>query len=249
MVVGPTFDLSAPHGKTRLGAVQRLDLALFVDAQHRVPLGQLQIGVHDVPDRFDEKGIEGELLEALAAAAGRGRVRSDLTARYASARSCGRMRSRARVRGILMGFRQLQGHDALHVLVGGRARRSRAGFVQKPVRRYLATAHEVGWEPERQGIRIPYSSLHRFVVKPWKAVEEVEGATVGNDREPHRRRRPAGIARATSRGANDRGGSLPPQPAGRRGVRPWIFVGPLHPALPRTARPLLGGPCTSSTAF
>ena len=34
VVVGAPLDLTRPHGQQRLGAVQRLNLALFIDAKH-----------------------------------------------------------------------------------------------------------------------------------------------------------------------------------------------------------------------
>ena len=80
----------------------------------------------------------------------------------------------------------------------------------------------------------PVSPRHRFAIGVGKAgvprrlLKKYRAPPLGAPGSPNRRRRPAGIARATSRGANDRGGSLPPQPEGRRGVWPWIFVGVPH---------------------
>jgi hypothetical protein len=34
VVVGAPFDLTGPHGQQRLRAIQRLNLALFIDAEH-----------------------------------------------------------------------------------------------------------------------------------------------------------------------------------------------------------------------
>ena len=78
-----------------------------------------------------------------------------------------------------------------------------------------------------------------------QAVELLEGATVGSARGPDRRRPVEGRAVATSRRANDRGGPLPPQPEGRRGVAaldPRWCPSPMLPhrcrgsALPKTRK-------------
>ncbi len=48
------------HRQHRLGAIQRLDLAFLIDAQHHRVLGRVQIQAHDVGDLGDQFGVGGE---------------------------------------------------------------------------------------------------------------------------------------------------------------------------------------------
>ena len=48
VVMGAPLDLSGPHGKKRPGAIQRLDLALFVDAEHERALRRVKVEADDV---------------------------------------------------------------------------------------------------------------------------------------------------------------------------------------------------------
>ena len=49
------------HGQTGLGAVEGLDLALLVDAQHHGPLGGVEIEADDVDQLLFEVGVVREL--------------------------------------------------------------------------------------------------------------------------------------------------------------------------------------------
>ncbi|WP_409564291.1 hypothetical protein [Methylobacterium sp. J-076] len=42
IIVAPALDLTGPHRQEGLGPVQRLNLGLFVDAQHQRPSGGLR---------------------------------------------------------------------------------------------------------------------------------------------------------------------------------------------------------------
>jgi hypothetical protein len=66
VIVGAPLGLAGAHRQQWLGAVERLDLALFVYAQHQRPVGRRQIELDDVAHLLDEQGI-GRQLEGLAA--------------------------------------------------------------------------------------------------------------------------------------------------------------------------------------
>ena len=61
VVVGGALGQPGLHRQDRLGAVQRLDLRLLVDAQHDGPLGRVQIQADDVADLGDELRVPGQL--------------------------------------------------------------------------------------------------------------------------------------------------------------------------------------------
>ena len=48
VVMGEPLDLSGPHGQHQLGAVERLNLALFVDTQHERALVRVEVEANDV---------------------------------------------------------------------------------------------------------------------------------------------------------------------------------------------------------
>lgn len=66
VIMGDALDITQPHGEQRLGAIQGLNLAFFIHAQHQRVLGRVQIEADDVSDFFDKEGIVGELEVALA---------------------------------------------------------------------------------------------------------------------------------------------------------------------------------------
>src|SRR5205823_4159368 len=66
VVVGLALRDARPKGQDRCGAVQGLDLALLVYAQHDRRIGWVQVQADDVPDLVDELGVGGE-LEVLGA--------------------------------------------------------------------------------------------------------------------------------------------------------------------------------------
>ena len=64
VVMGAALRLAGPHGQERLGAVQRLDLALLVDAQHHGAIGRIEIEPDDVAHLLHEQRV-GRKLEGL----------------------------------------------------------------------------------------------------------------------------------------------------------------------------------------
>ena len=66
VVVGDTFDVAKAHRQQRLRALQRLALALLVDAKHQRVLRRAHVQADDVAKLLDEERIGGE-LEGLAA--------------------------------------------------------------------------------------------------------------------------------------------------------------------------------------
>src|SRR5579875_177039 len=65
VVVSHAFDIAQAHGQQRLGALQGLDLALFIDAQHHGLVRWIQVQPHDIPHFFNEEGIGGKLQVTL----------------------------------------------------------------------------------------------------------------------------------------------------------------------------------------
>ena len=66
VVVGYAFDISQPHRQYRLGALQRLNLALFVHAQDQRLVRRVEVEADYVANLLDEERIGGE-LKALGA--------------------------------------------------------------------------------------------------------------------------------------------------------------------------------------
>ena len=69
VVVGRALGNAREHRQDRRGAIERLDLALLVHAQHDRSLGRVQVEADDVADLLDELRILGE-LPGLDGAAG-----------------------------------------------------------------------------------------------------------------------------------------------------------------------------------
>jgi hypothetical protein len=61
VAVGPALDLPRPHRQHGLRAIERLDLGLFVDAQHQCFVRRIRIEPDDVADFVDEQRIFGQL--------------------------------------------------------------------------------------------------------------------------------------------------------------------------------------------
>src|SRR5216683_4429479 len=64
IVVGYPFDIAEAHRQHRLGARQRLDLRLFIHAQHERLVGRIEIEPHYVTHLLDKERVGGK-LEAL----------------------------------------------------------------------------------------------------------------------------------------------------------------------------------------
>jgi len=58
-------ELAQPHRQHRLSALQGLDLALLVHAQHQRLIGWIEVQPHYVTHLLEEEGVGGK-LEALA---------------------------------------------------------------------------------------------------------------------------------------------------------------------------------------
>ena len=59
IVVRAPLDLSRAHGKQRLRSIQRLDLALLVDAQNQRAFGRRQVQADDIAHLLDKQGVGG----------------------------------------------------------------------------------------------------------------------------------------------------------------------------------------------
>src|SRR5215469_9157343 len=55
------LDVAQPHGQHGLGAVQGLNLALFIDAEHQSVIRWVQVEADDVTHLLDKERIGGEL--------------------------------------------------------------------------------------------------------------------------------------------------------------------------------------------
>ena len=66
VVVGEAFDVAEPHRQDGLGAIQRLNLALFIDREHDGVVGRVQVEADHIAHFFDEERVGGE-FEIFAA--------------------------------------------------------------------------------------------------------------------------------------------------------------------------------------
>jgi hypothetical protein len=66
VVVGDALDVAEAHGQHRLRALERLALALLVDADDQRVVGRTQVQADDVAQLLDEERVVGQ-LEALGA--------------------------------------------------------------------------------------------------------------------------------------------------------------------------------------
>jgi len=62
--MGDTLNIAEPDGQHRLGAFQRLDLALFIRRRKRVPVRWIEIQADSAAQLLDEEGIGGNLEAA-----------------------------------------------------------------------------------------------------------------------------------------------------------------------------------------
>ena len=61
VVMAASLDLPRSHRQQRLGAVERLDLRLFIDAQHQGMVGRVEVEPDDVAHLVDKQRIAGQL--------------------------------------------------------------------------------------------------------------------------------------------------------------------------------------------
>jgi hypothetical protein len=66
IVVGDAIDVAKPHRQNRLGALERLNLAFFIDAQHDRVIRRIVVETDDVADLLYELRV-GRELEAPGA--------------------------------------------------------------------------------------------------------------------------------------------------------------------------------------
>jgi hypothetical protein len=64
VIVGDAFHVAQSRGQHGLGAVQGLNLAFFVRAQHQGVVGWVQIEAHNIPHFLDENRVGGEFEAA-----------------------------------------------------------------------------------------------------------------------------------------------------------------------------------------
>ncbi len=65
VVMGDSLHVTQAHGQQRLGAVEGLDLRLFVNAKHYRLVRRIQVQANDVPNLLDKERIGGELERFL----------------------------------------------------------------------------------------------------------------------------------------------------------------------------------------
>ena len=132
VVVRAALHLAGAQGQERLGAVERLDLALLVDAQNQRAVRRIEIQPDDVPHLLDEHRIAGELkgLDPMRL------QREGLPdAMDGGGREAGRLGHRAQApMGRVRGRRLQRALDHFGNLgVADRARRARPRLVRQPV--------------------------------------------------------------------------------------------------------------------
>ena len=132
IVVGTALDLPRTHRQQGLGAVEGLDLGLFVDAQDQSSVRGMQIQADDVTHFLDEEGVGGE-LEGFTAMGLEREGPPDATDGALTHPGALRHGAGAPVRGVGGRFFQGDPDDALHILIPDRAGSSRSGLVQQPV--------------------------------------------------------------------------------------------------------------------
>ena len=54
IIMGPPLGLAGPQRQQRLGAIERLDLALLIHAQHDSALGRIEIKTDDITHLLDK---------------------------------------------------------------------------------------------------------------------------------------------------------------------------------------------------
>ena len=64
--MGDALDIAQAHGQHRLGAVQGLNLALFIHTKYQGVVGRIQVKANDVPGLLDEEWVSRE-FEATTA--------------------------------------------------------------------------------------------------------------------------------------------------------------------------------------
>jgi hypothetical protein len=66
IVVCDSLDVSQAHGQERLGAIQSLNLALFINGEHQGVIGRIQVQAHNVAHLFNKEGVRGQFEPTAA---------------------------------------------------------------------------------------------------------------------------------------------------------------------------------------
>jgi hypothetical protein len=130
--VGAPLGHARHHRQDRLRAIERLDLAFLIHAQHQRPIRRVQVQPDDVAHLVDEQRIGGE-LEGLGAV----RLQTERTpnAHHRRLRQPARLghRPTAPVRRVARLLVQGLGDHALDRRITDRARRPRPRLIEQPV--------------------------------------------------------------------------------------------------------------------
>ena len=132
VVVGAAFDLAGAHGQQRSGAVERLNLALFVHAQDQRAFGRVQVKAHDVAHLVDKQRVARQ-LECLRPLRRQRKGAPDAMNAGAAESGLGGHGARGPVRGVVRPRLQRQRQDTLDVLVAQLARGAGTGLVEQAV--------------------------------------------------------------------------------------------------------------------
>jgi hypothetical protein len=132
VVVGAPLDLAGSHRQDRLGAIERLDAGLLIDAQHHSVVGRVQVQPDAVADLVDEQRILGQLEGVGLPRLEPERLPDPAHRRRRHANLLGQIPGRP-VRGVDRLVLQRLDHDPLDVVVGDRARRPRPRLIDQPV--------------------------------------------------------------------------------------------------------------------
>src|SRR6516162_9520541 len=133
------LDLTRPHRQQRLGAVERLDLGLFIHAEHQGTVGRVEVEPDNVADLVDKQRIGGELegLDAMRLQAEGAPDAADARGRDAAVT---RHAACAPVRGSARPALQRLHDDALDLGVIDLARHAGARLIEQPVNPALEKA-------------------------------------------------------------------------------------------------------------
>jgi hypothetical protein len=136
VVMAAPGNLTRPHGQHRLAAIEGLDLALFVDAEHDRMLGRRHVKSDDIPHFGNKVGI-GRKFERLDPM--RLKTKGAPDALHGRGRDSGRLGHAARtpMRGILRSAFQGPHNDRLDTVVLNRTRCAGTRLVMQPIHSLL----------------------------------------------------------------------------------------------------------------
>ena len=121
------------HRQDRPGTVERLDLALLINAEHNGSLGRVEVQPADVVDLLDELRVGRELELLLAVRLQSERLPGTPDRVLGDPQVC-RQRPGRPMRRILRGALQRGCHDPLDLFIAHRSRPSRTRLVQQPLK-------------------------------------------------------------------------------------------------------------------